>query len=155
MRVHNVETSEDPLVEEVRNLFMEYQRELGIDLCFQGFDDELQTLPGKYGPPSGALVLLERDGEIGGCGALYDMGDATCELKRVYVRPAWRGLGLGKKLTQLLLDRARELGYVRARLDTLARLATAVAMYRGFGFYEIEPYNFNPEADIVYMELEL
>ena len=140
----------------VREMFEEYQTELGIDLCFQGFQDELEGLPGKYGPPRGALMLV-LDGEaVAACGALRDLGDDIAELKRLYVRPGYRGSGLGRRVTQVLMDRARELEYRLLRLDTLRTLTAALSLYRSLGFEETEPYNDGAAGlDIVYLERRL
>ena len=134
-------------------MFIEYQTELGIDLCFQGFEEELETLPGRYSTPGGALYVYESEGKPVAIGGLRDIGEGCCELKRMYVRPEARGKGLGKDLTLRLMDRAALLGYQRIRLDTLKRLGPALKMYESLGFNRIQPYNFNPELDIVYLEL--
>jgi putative acetyltransferase len=143
---------DEPEIGETRELFLEYQRELGIDLCFQGFEGELASLPGKYGPPSGQLVLVKELGRAVACGALRDLGDGVCEIKRIYVRPEARRRGLAREISEWLMGCARSAGYVRVRLDTLRRLTGALELYRRLGFEEIEAYNFNPEPDIVYME---
>ncbi|HTQ11929.1 MAG TPA: GNAT family N-acetyltransferase [Fimbriimonadaceae bacterium] len=143
---------ESDLVSEARDLFVEYQTELGIDLGFQGFEEELAGLPGKYAAPSGVLLVVQEDGKAIGCGALRDLGDGVCELKRIYVRPSARRRGLARAISRRLLDFARQAGYKRARLDTLRRLPGAVELYRSLGFEFIEPYNFNPHPDIVYLE---
>jgi GNAT superfamily N-acetyltransferase len=139
----------------IRTMFSEYQRELGVDLCFQGFAEELAGLPGKYAPPSGGILVAEQEGEIAACAALRDIGDGIAEIKRLYVRPAYRRRGLARTMTRQLLDRAEEIGYRRVRLDTLLRLPGPVDLYAGMGFREIPAYGFNPEPDIVYMELAL
>lgn len=139
----------------VRELFEEYQTELAVDLCFQGWTEELNGLPGKYAPPSGCLLLIYDGHEPVGCGALRDLGDGVCEMKRLYLRPSQRGSGLGREVSEKLMQRARELGYARIRLDTLRRLVPAIKLYQALGFEEIEPYNYNPEDDIVYFEREL
>ncbi|HVT13066.1 MAG TPA: GNAT family N-acetyltransferase [Fimbriimonadaceae bacterium] len=139
----------------IRDLFLEYQGELGIDLCFQGFQEELATLPGKYGPPSGCLLLVFDGENPVACGALRDIGDGICELKRIYVRPVARRRGLARSISERLIAYGREAGFRTARLDTLRRLAGAVELYQQLGFRFIEPYNYNPEEDIVYMELPL
>lgn len=145
----------DPRLAAVRELFEEYQRGLGVDLGFQGFQAELARLPGKYGPPGGALLLVEEEGRPAACGALWPLSDAVCELKRIYVRPEWRGQSLGRAISEALMERARALGYATVRLDTLRRLAPALTLYRSLGFEEVAPYNFNPEPDIVYLERPL
>lgn len=123
-----------------------------MDLCFQSFQEELELLPGQYAPPQGAL-LLGHDGEAPvGCGGLRGLSPETCELKRIYVRPWMRGQGLGAFICGELMQRGRDLGYTKVRLDTLRRLEAAGKMYERMGFREIEPYNFNPEPDIVYLE---
>lgn len=139
-------------IAEARDLFVEYQKELGIDLCFQGFEEELASLPGKYAAPTGALTLADMDGKVAACGAVRDLGGGVCELKRIYVRPEFRGLGIGLEMSEWLIDYAASAGYEICRLDTLRRLEKAVRMYEKLGFKEIPPYNFNPEPDIVYLE---
>lgn len=151
----SVDRGDAALIETVRTMFREYAQELGIDLCFQGFEEELIHLPGNYGPPGGCLLLGLVAGEAAACGALRDLGDDVCELKRIYVRPAFRGHGGGRTMSQELLRRAEQMGYRAARLDTLARLEPALALYRSLGFREIPPYNYNPEPDIVYFERPL
>jgi GNAT superfamily N-acetyltransferase len=136
----------------VRDLFREYARELGVDLCFQGFEEELRDLPGKYARPSGVVLLAEWEGEVAACGAIKPLEPEVAEVKRLYVRPAFRGRGISRRLMEALLEEASSLGYRRVRLDTLARLEPALALYRSMEFQEIPPYNFNPEADIVYLE---
>jgi GNAT superfamily N-acetyltransferase len=143
------------LVGSVREVFVEYQAELGIDLCFQDFEEELAGLPGKYGPPRGAILLVFDGDLLAACGALRDLGDDVAEIKRLYVRPEFRRKGFARRISVQLLDQARDFGYADVRLDTLRRLAGARELYESLGFAEIEPYNFNPEPDIVYMELRL
>ncbi len=155
MEFISVESAEDVLLDSVRQMFEDYARELGVDLCFQGFQQELEELPGKYAPPRGCLLLLRVDGEIAGCGAFRDLGENVVELKRIYVVPSYRGKGLGKVITQELIRRSEIAGYRIVRLDTLRRLAPALALYESLGFVEIEAYNFNPEPDIVYLERSL
>ena len=131
-------------------LFKEYAAALGVDLCFQNFDQELQTLPQKYGLPTGALWLLEVEGHFVGCVAIYQINASTCELKRMYVQPAHRGQKWGETLLQTALETAEKMGYQTMQLDSLQRLTSAIKLYQRFGFKEIEPYNFNPEPDVVY-----
>lgn len=136
----------------VRELLREYEASLGVSLDFQGFDDEVAELPGAYAPPHGALLIASDDA---GCVALRRIDEQTCELKRLYVRPAWRGLGLGRQLTLAALDRARELGYRQVRLDTLPGMERAQALYDELGFREIAAYRRNPVPGARFLELEL
>lgn len=146
---------EPELIEVARELFVEYQTELGLDLGFQGFQEELASLPGKYAGPKGALVLAMIEGEYAGCGALRDLGEGIAEIKRLYIRPAYRRRGMAKLISVALIERAKKLGYRRIRLDTLRRLAGAFELYESLQFQEIPPYNYNPEPDIVYLEMGL
>ena len=142
-------------MEHVRTLFVEYQQWLGVDLCFQGFDDEISTLPGAYGPPDGRL-LLARDGDaIAGGVGLRPLESGACEMKRLYVRPPWRGRGLGRNLAQTVIDEGAAAGYGRMCLDTLPRLAIAASLYRSLGFVEIPAYYENPLDGVTYMQLSL
>jgi putative acetyltransferase len=143
------------LVPIVRTLFEEYADSLGIDLCFQGFDRELAELPGSYAPPAGRLFLALVGAEPAGCVALRPLADDECELKRLYVRDAHRGLGLGRRLTQEALAAAGEVGYRRVRLDTLPSMAAAQALYRSLGFRETDAYTVNPVQGATFMALEL
>jgi len=141
---------------EVRELFLEYARSLTFDLCFQSFDKELAGLPGDYAPPEGRLLLAIFDGQTAGCVALHKIENHVCEMKRLYVRPQFRGKGLGKALAERIIHEAREIGYKKLRLDTVEPvMRAAVAMYRQLGFQEIEPYRANPIEGALYMELQL
>jgi putative acetyltransferase len=140
----------------VRELFLEYANSLGFSLCFQGFDQELARLPGKYAPPQGRLLLAELSGKPAGCVALHPLQPDIAEMKRLYVRPEFRGKGVGIALMNAILREAKKIGYQRLRLDTIQPLMSdAIAMYRRFGFYEIAPYRPNPIAGTLYMELAL
>jgi putative acetyltransferase len=139
----------------MRTLFAEYAGSLGIDLSFQDFQKELATLPGKYAQPDGTVILAYHQGAPCGCVALRRIDGRTCEMKRLYVRPEKRGLGIGRELVQRILDEARARGYVAMRLDTLATMKSAVSLYRSFGFHQIAPYIFNPIPGALYMERDL
>lgn len=139
----------------VRQLFREYQAELGIDLCFQGFAAEVEGLPGDYAPPSGRLLLALRDDVAVGCVALRAADGARCEMKRLYLRPGARGSGLGRALVERLLSEARAEGYGEVVLDTLPSMAEAQRMYERFGFRDIPPYRANPVAGARYLGLRL
>ncbi len=139
----------------VRELFVAYQRWLGIDLCFQGFDEELAGLPGKYRPPHGALLLARAGDEAVGCVALRRWSDDEAELKRLYLKPAFQGRGIGARLLDAAIGRARSSGYRAIVLDTLASMTTARAAYRARGFVPIPAYYRNPEPGAEYYRLDL
>jgi len=141
---------------QARELFLEYAESLGFSLCFQNFDQELAGLPADYSPPQGRLLLAEYDGQLAGCVALHRLDAGICEMKRLYLRPRFRGKGLGRTLAERIVAEARQIGYRRMRLDTVEPvMKDAVAMYRKLGFNEIAPYRPNPIAGAMYMELEL
>ncbi len=143
-------------IDQARELFLEYAKSLGFSLCFQNFDKELAGLPGDYSPPNGRLLLGEVDGELAACVALHPLDWEVCEMKRLYLRPKFRGKGLGCVLASRIIKEAREIGYKRMRLDTVEpRMKDAVEMYRKIGFREIAPYCDNPIAGALYMELVL
>lgn len=150
-----IEIVRDPPPEEVLALLREYADSLDFALDFQDFDAELAGLPGDYAPPRGALFVARVDGEPAGCVALRAFVESTCELKRLYVRDASRGLGLGRRLAEAAVGAARELGYVRMRLDTTPGMAAAQALYRSLGFREIAAYRPNPIHGASFFELEL
>jgi ribosomal protein S18 acetylase RimI-like enzyme len=143
------------LVPLARTLFEEYQESLGIDLCFQGFDRELAELPGAYAPPAGRLLVALAGGEPAGCVALRPLAGGDCELKRLFVRPAHRGHGLGRLLAETVVATARELDYRRILLDTLPSMAEAQALYRSLGFGQTEAYTANPVPGATFMALVL
>jgi putative acetyltransferase len=154
VRVDSVE-----LTESARALLREYAASLAIDLCFQNFEAELASLPGEYAPPSGQLLLAFVDSALAGCGGLRALNDVdyanACEMKRLYVRPAFRRFGLGRVLAEALLDEARRAGYSVMLLDTLDEMESARGLYATLGFEEIAPYYFNPIPGAHYLKAEL
>jgi len=143
-------------IKTTRELFVEYGQSLGFSLCFQSFDQEYASLPGKYAPPRGRLLLAEVDGQPAGCVALRPLETGVCEMKRLYVRPEFRGLGLGRRLAETIINEAKLIGYQAMRLDTVEdKMQSAVALYRALGFHEIAPYTVNPEASVIFLEIDL
>jgi len=145
----------DELLRRVRELFVEYESSVDSCLCFEGFEKELAGLPGEYAPPAGRLLLAFDGTKAAGCVALRKIEDGVCEMKRLYVRPAYRGQGMGKALAQAILQEARQAGYQRMRLDTLPSMQEAVALYESLGFRRIGPYRENPAPGAINMELKL
>ena len=147
------------LLDAARSLIREYGDELDIDLCFQNFEAELATLPGDYAAPGGALLVALVDGQVAGCVGLRPLPDCdypiACEMKRLYVRRAFRRFGLGRLLTQQLMDVARQAGYSSLLLDTLDEMETARSLYATLGFEEVAPYYFNPIAGAHYLMVQL
>ncbi|HYK42940.1 MAG TPA: GNAT family N-acetyltransferase [Thermoanaerobaculia bacterium] len=153
--VEIAEAADPEDVAAVRALLLEYQASLDVDLAFQGFAGEVFALPGAYAPPSDRLLLAKLDAAACGCIALQAIDSATCEMKRLYVRPACRGTGIGRLLIARLLDEARAIGYRTICLDTLPSMTRAAAMYEQLGFTEIPPYRHNPVPGTRFMSLSL
>jgi len=147
------------LLAATREIFREYAQSLEVDLCFQNFEQELSGLPGDYAAPAGALLLAFVDGQLAGCGALRAFSDAdngnSCEMKRLYVRPAFRRFGLGRVMAQALLDEAQRIGYSEVLLDTLDDMEAARGLYASLGFEEIPPYYYNPIPGAHYLKATL
>jgi len=144
-----------PALDDVRDLFAEYAASLQFSLDFQDFDRELAGLPGDYAPPAGALIVAYVDGNAAGCVGLRPFGDGACEMKRLFVRPGNRGLGLGRQLAEAVVAAARERGYGFMRLDTVPGMEAAQSLYENLGFVEIAPYRSNPIAGARFLELAL
>lgn len=142
-----------------RAIFQEYAASLAVDLCFQGFSEELAALPGEYAEPRGALLLAWVDGALAGCCALRPLDNSdypnAAEMKRLYVRPSFRGLGLGRQLSESILDAARQSGYSCVLLDTLDEMESARALYEDLGFEDIPPYYHNPHAGAHYLKVDI
>jgi ribosomal protein S18 acetylase RimI-like enzyme len=136
-------------------LFKEYASMLGVDLCFQDFERELKELPGEYSEPGGCILLASLDSALVGCVALRPLGSGVCEMKRMYVRPGFRGQGVGRILAQNIIAEARRRDYRKMRLDSLPIMKEAQTLYRSLGFREIDPYRLNPVQGAVFMELDL
>lgn len=140
-------------IEDAKRLFREYETWLGMSLCFQGFEEELATLPGKYAPPDGRLYVAYDASEPVGCIALRPIGQGVCEMKRLYLREAARGKGVGVRLIEQVIADGKEIGYERMRLDTYPpKMGKAVSLYEAHGFYEIPAYYDNPYDGVLYME---
>lgn len=151
-----IEASTPAEIAHMRELFAEYQHWLGEDLSFQNFSEELDSLADLYAPPGGCLLLARApDGSAAGGVGMKGLEPGICEMKRLYVRAPWRGLGLGRRLAEAVVRAGRDAGYARMRLDTLARLHEAVALYRSMGFREIPPYYDNPMDGVFYLEKAL
>jgi ribosomal protein S18 acetylase RimI-like enzyme len=151
--IHDATSDQDVL--EARRLFEEYAASLGVDLCFQGFEAELASLPGSYAPPAGRLLLATEDGRVAGCVALRPLAGEQCEMKRLYVRPEFRGLGIGRVLVDRVISEAKEIGYRRMLLDTLPSMGPAISLYHQLGFRPIAPYRENPIDGALFLELVL
>ena len=128
---------------------------MGFDLCFQNFDKELAELPGEYTPPDGRLIIAIIEKKIVGCVALRKLADGICEMKRLYVKPVYRGKGIGKRLAKFIIEEGKKIGYTYMRLDTVPAMKEAIALYCSMGFYEIKPYRENPIEGAMFLELNL
>ena len=150
-----VEANTDDLIANEKELFQEYAESLGFDLCFQNFDQELDDFPGQYSPPMGRLFLALSDDQPIGCVGLRPFEKGVCEMKRLYVRPDFRGRKVGRLLAEATIKVGRVIGYEFMRLDTLPSMESANILYKSLGFRQIEPYRHNPIKGAIYMELSL
>ena len=139
----------------IRELFLEYAESLGFSLCFQNFDKELANLPGDYSPPDGRLILALDENKPIGCVALRKLEKDICEMKRLYIKPEMRGIGLGEQLVRTVIDEAVKIGYMKMRLDTVPKMKEAIDLYSKIGFKEVGPYRENPIEGAMYMEMDL
>lgn len=153
MRIENAEEPEALPI--VRTLFREYEASIRVSLCFQGFEEELASLPGAYSRPSGRLLVAFDWDKAAGCGAFRHLEDGVCEMKRLFVRPEHQGKAIGGALARALIEQARDAGYSQMRLDTMPSMTRAIAMYRALGFKEIPAYRFNPVQGSLFFELRL
>jgi len=149
-----IELAYDEL-DKIRELFVEYQTEISINLCFQNFEDELANLPGKYALPEGRLYIATLNEKLAGCVALRAIDEEHCEMKRLYVRKQFRGFGIARALVEKIINDAKNTGYSKMLLDTFFSMQDAISLYRKFGFTEIEPYYNNPNNDVIYLGLDL
>jgi ribosomal protein S18 acetylase RimI-like enzyme len=150
-----IKAREEYQYKQVRELFLEYVDSLGIDLSFQNIYDELQNIPGEYAFPEGCIIMAMYDEQPAGCVALRKLDENTCEMKRLYVKPDFKGKGIGRSLASAIIVEAKNLGYRYIRLDTLPTMEQAISLYGSLGFYNIEPYRYNPVEGTKYMELRL
>jgi len=142
-------------INEIRSLFIEYQKWLNFDLCFQGFEDEINNLPGKYEEPEGCLLLARDEGRVAGGVGMWPLSKSVCEMKRLFVRTPWRGTGLGRRLAEAIIQEAKVRDYDAMRLDTLPQLTEALGLYSSLGFAEIDKYYENPLPGVKYFEMKL
>lgn len=153
LKISQARTDKD--IKIVKRLFVEYADSLDCDLCFQNFNEELANLPGDYAPPSGCLLLARYNGKAAGCIAFRKIKSRISEMKRLYVKPKFRGLKVGRKLAEAVIAKARRIGYHRIRGDTLSSMTVAMALYASLGFKEIKPYRYNPIKGAIFIELKL
>lgn len=153
LKIFLAKTEKD--LEKIKMLFAEYAESLDFDLDFQDFDKELANVPGDYSPPKGCLILARHEGQIVGCVALRELSDGVCEMKRLYIKPQFRDLGIGRALAEAIIEKAQKIGYTHMRLDTAPSMHAARALYASLGFKEISPYRYNPIEGAVFMELSL
>lgn len=153
IRYIQAQSNED--IERVRKLFLEYAKSLNFELCFQGFEKELSELPGVYSPPGGRLYLAIDGSNPVGCVGLRKLEDGICEMKRLFVKPERRREGTGRELAEMAIRAAKDIGYLRMRLDTVSTMKEALSLYHSLGFKETPPYRYNPLEGAVYLELEL
>lgn len=153
--MHIIQAGTSTDIEQARQLFREYEHVLEVDLCFQGFEAELAGLPGNYAPPRGALLLAVNGRHAVGCIGLRPLTAKICEMKRLYVQPAYRGRNIGRRLAKAVIRQARAAGYSHMRLDTLKRLQKALRLYAALGFQPIPPYCENPLNGVVFLEKRL
>ena len=142
-------------IEDARSIFKEYQSSVGVDLCFQDFEQELKQLPGEYSEPRGCILLALVESKLAGCVALRPLSSDICEMKRMYVRPSFRGQGLGRILAQDIIAEARKRRYRKMRLDSLSSMREALSLYESLGFVQIDAYRLNPVEGAVFLELNL
>jgi ribosomal protein S18 acetylase RimI-like enzyme len=153
MQILNVQSADQ--IEMIRTLFLEYAQSLDFNLCFQSFDEELASLPGKYAEPEGKLLIAIVDDQPAGCIAMRKLDNETCEMKRLWVQPPFRGRGIGEALVRSVMALAKP-NYKKMRLDTVASsMASAVKLYKALGFHEIKPYTHNPVTGAMFMECDL
>jgi len=154
-RIKYLKAKSDRYLETARELFMEYARSLEFNLGFQDFEEETADMRRYYGAPDGCIILAFCDDKPAGCVALRKLEEGICEMKRLYVRPEFRGLGIGKTLSEMILEEASSIGYEKMRLDTLASMKRAISIYRKLGFYDIESYRYNPFEHAVFLEKKI
>lgn len=151
-----IEVNTPELINETKILFREYEKWLNVSLCFQGFEEEVNSLPGKYAPPDGRLYIVKYDGKYSGCIALRKIEDGICEMKRLFLKDELRGKGIGNTLVTKIISDARFIGYKTMRLDTIKeKMPKAVEIYTKHGSVETEPYYHNPNPHTLFMELDL